>query len=96
MLNYSKVIQITSISLILKQALYLSQKTEKSRGESPSLACEHLRNEKIIIGPMMVLHDGQIDGQRWPKVRPTFGPPSGQPGKRYFNWHLVGPTLGQR
>ena len=89
--SYSDIIY----SLILKQALYLSQKTENSRSESPWMACEHLRNEKIIIGHVMVLHGSQIDCQRWPNARQTVGPPSGQPDKRYFSWHLVGPAVGQ-
>ena len=32
---------------------------------------------------------------RWPNVRSTVGPPSGQPDKRYFSWHLVGTSVGQ-
>ena len=59
MLNQFQSYSYNFYSLILKQALYLSQKTENSRGKWHE---NILETKKIIIGHVMGLHDGQIDG----------------------------------
>ena len=91
MLNHFQSYSDYSYSLILKQTLYLSQKTENLN--HMVMACEHLRNDKNIIGYGMGLH---MMVKSSANVRPTVGPPSGHPGKRYFSWYVVGPALGKR